>query len=471
MPTMASEPSPSDLSLPSSPSFPASSVPAEGELPSHVGRYRVLRRLGEGATSDVFLCHDEFRGQDVAVKRVRTWREASRSGGALLNMRDHFFAAEASLAGRLHHPNVVQILDAVFDDESPYLVMEYVPGVTLKHFCRADRLLPLDQIVELGFKCAMALAYCFRQGLIHRDVKPANLLAVIDDYGQAVDVKVSDFGSALHLNADRTQVHRVGSLAYMPPEQVEGGDVDARSDQYALGAVLYHLIAGKPPFEAPSQMALMHQIYTLNPKPLTEMREGVVPEMDAVIQRALAKRPEDRFPDWDGFAAALSELVSRQLIPLARFTEVKDSERFSLLRALDFFADFGDIELWEVVRRARWRRYPVGHHLFKKGGEGNSVHILALGSVEVVREGRVVVQLGAGTSVGEMAYLAPNPELRKHATDVRVTEVCTSVSFTPQLIGSLSGECQHRFDRAFIKVLVRRLHAAHEQLAHPRRIL
>jgi serine/threonine protein kinase len=223
MPTMASEPSPSDLSLPSSPSFPASSVPAEGELPSHVGRYRVLRRLGEGATSDVFLCHDEFRGQDVAVKRVRAWREASRSGGALLNMRDHFFAAEASLAGRLHHPNVVQILDAVFDDESPYLVMEYVPGVTLKHFCRADRLLPLDQIVELGFKCAMALAYCFRQGLIHRDVKPANLLAVIDDYGQAVDVKVSDFGSALHLNADRTQVHRVGSLGLHAARAGGGG--------------------------------------------------------------------------------------------------------------------------------------------------------------------------------------------------------------------------------------------------------
>lgn len=471
---MASDP---DHSLPVA-GFPASStLPPEGgiggsggELPSHIGRYRVLRRLGEGATSDVFLCHDEFSARDVAVKRVRNWGDATRSGMAPA-MRDAFFAAEASLAGRLQHPNVVQILDAVFDAESPYLVMEYVPGVTLKHFCRADRLLPLDQIVELGFKCAMALAYCFRQGLIHRDVKPANLLAVIDEHGQAVDVKVSDFGSALHLNADRTQVHRVGSLAYMPPEQVEGGDVDGRSDQYALGAVLYHLIAGKPPFEAPSQMALMHQIYTQAPRPLTELRDGVVPEMDAVIQRALAKRAEDRFPDWNSFAKALSELVSKQLIPLARFTEVKDSERFSLLRALDFFADFGDIELWEVVRRARWRRYPVGHHLFKKGGEGNSVHILALGTVEVVRDGRQVAVLGAGTSVGEMAYLAPNPELRRHATDVKVTEICTSVSFTPQLIGSLSGECQHRFDRAFIKVLVRRLHAAHEQLAHPRRIL
>ena len=344
-------------------------------------------------------------------------------------------------------------------------------GVTLKHFCRADRLLPLDQIVELGFKCAMALGYCCRQGLIHRDVKPANLLAVIDEQGQAVDVKVSDFGSALHLESDQTQVHRVGSLAYMAPEQLEGGDLDARADMYALGAVLYHLIAGKPPFEAPAQMALMHQIYHQAPKPLQELRDGVGTEMDAVVLRALAKRPEDRYRDWDEFARALSDLVAKQLIPLARFTEVKDSERFNLLRELEFFAEFGDVELWEVVRRARWRRYPVGHHLFKRGQEGNSVHIIALGAVEVVREGRVAAQLGVGTSVGEMAYLAPNPEMRTHSTDVRVTQICTTVSFTPQLIGSLSGECQHRFDRAFIKVLVRRLHAAHEQLAHPRRIL
>ena len=112
--------------------------------------------------------------------------------------------------------------------------MEYVPGVTLKHFCRVDRLLPLDQVVELGFKCAMALSYVYRQGLIHRDVKPANLLAVLDERGEVVDVKVTDFGSVLNLHADATQIHRVGSLAYMPPaEQVEGFDVDCRADIYA----------------------------------------------------------------------------------------------------------------------------------------------------------------------------------------------------------------------------------------------
>ncbi|MBH9551589.1 serine/threonine-protein kinase [Inhella gelatinilytica] len=463
-------PGPTEASLPAS-TFPGSEAPSQLDLPSHIGKYKVIRCLGHGATADVFLAHDAFQDRHVAIKRVRPWKEATRGAEGSVNMRNHFFAAEASLAGRLSHPNVVQILDAVTDAPEPYLVMEFVPGVTMRHFCRADRLLPLDQIVELGFKCAMALDYCFRQGVIHRDIKPANLLTVLDDQGQAVDVKVSDFGSALHLQSDQTQIHRVGSLAYMPPEQLEGNDLDARADQYALGAVLYHLIAGRPPFDAPSQMALMHQIYHQEPKPLSHWREGVAPELDTAVLRALSKRPEDRFPNWGTFAQALSDLVAKQLIPLARFTEVKDSERFNLLRALDFFREFDDVELWEVVRRARWRRYPVHHHLFKRGQEGNSFHIIALGAVEVIRDGHAVAQLGTGTSVGEMAYLAPNEELRRHTTDVRVTEVCTTVSFTPQLLGSLSGECQHRFDRAFIKVLVRRLHAAHEHLVHPRRIM
>jgi CRP-like cAMP-binding protein len=129
------------------------------------------------------------------------------------------------------------------------------------------------------------------------------------------------------------------------------------------------------------------------------------------------------------------------------------------------------VELWEVVHRARWRRYPLEHALYKKGQEGNSFHIIAQGEVQVFRDGALVATLGKGTSVGEMAYLAPNPALRRHSTDIKVSEVCTTISFTPESLGQLSPECQHRFDRAFIQVLVRRLHAAHESLAHPRRIL
>ena len=436
-------------------------------LPAQIGKYRVLRRLGEGATSEVFLCRDEFHGRDVAIKRVRP---PAGADAVEARYNERFFAAEAALVGRLQHPNVVKLFDAVEDADGGYLVMEYVPGSTLRPFCRPDQLLSLELIVELGFKCAMALGYVYRQGLIHRDVKPANLLAVLEG-GQITDVKVSDFGSVLNLTSDVTQVYRVGSLAYMAPEQLDGGALDARADMYALGAVLYHLVAGRPPFDAAAQPAMINHVYHSVPATLVGLRPGVAGGLDAVIQRALAKRPDERFANWDEFAQALSALIANREVPRGQLQGVLDSERFNLLRKLDFFVSFGDVELWEVVHRARWQRFPFGHALYKKGQEGRTFHIIASGEIEVFRDGGKVASLGAGTSVGEMAYLAPSPELRRHAADVIVRATATTISFTPESLAQLSPDCRHRFDEGFIRVLVRRLHAAHETLAHPRRIL
>jgi serine/threonine protein kinase len=436
-------------------------------LPAQIGKYRVIAKLGEGATSEVFLCHDEFRGHDVAIKRVRP---SARADSADARYFERFFAAEAALVGQLKHPNVVQIFDAVADTREPYLVMEYVAGSTLRPYCRPDQLLSLELIVEIGFKCAMALGYVYRQGLIHRDVKPANLLVTLTR-GTVTDVKVSDFGSVLNLGADVTQVYRVGSLAYMSPEQLDGSELGSRADMYSLGAVLYHLIAGRAPFDAPAQSTLMHQIYQQMPGSLCGLRTGVGEALDAVIQRALAKQANQRYADWSEFAQALSNLITRQEVPRGQIQGVLDSERFNLLRTLDFFASFGDVELWEVVHRARWERFPAGHALYRKGEEGRSFHIIAQGEVEVFRDGQKVAQLGAGTSVGEMAYLAPNPQLRRHSTDVIVAAPATTISFTPDTLAQLGPGCRHLFDDAFIRVLVRRLHAAHEALAHPRRIL
>jgi len=382
---------------------------------------------------------------------------------------ERFFAAEAALVGRLQHPNVVQIFDAVPDPLEPYLVMEYVAGSTLRPYCRADQLLSLELVVEIGFKCAMALGYVYRQGLIHRDVKPANLLAVLNN-GTITDVKITDFGSVLNLGSDVTQIHRVGSLAYMSPEQLDGGTLDCRADIYSLGAVLYHLIAGRPIFDAQVQSAMMHQIYNVRPAPLAGIRGGVSAGLDAVIQKALEKQPGSRYNDWGEFAQALSELVTTQQVPRGQFQGVLDSERFTLLRTLEFFANFGDVELWEVVHRAKWQRFHFGHALYRKGEEGNSFHIIAQGEVEVFRDGKKVAQLGSGTSVGEMAYLAPSAELKRHSTDVIVTEPATTISFTPETLLQLSPSTRHLFHDSFIKVLVRRLHSAHEALAHPRRI-
>jgi len=454
----------SRLALPAQalPAAAPAAAPAHAlALPSRIGKYVVQAKIGEGATSEVFLAHDPFNNRKVAIKRVR--------GGLLADSREQhfqqrFFAAEAALVGQLQHPNVVQILDAVADAEAPYLVMEYVDGVTLRRFCRADRLLPVAQIIEIGFKCAMALGYCFRQGLIHRDVKPANLLVTLD--GDRInEVKVTDFGSVFNQGAEHTQVYRVGSLAYMSPEQLDGDALDCRADIYSLAAVLYHLLAGRPPFDAQQQAALMHQIYHGTPPPLATLRDGVPAALVALVEQCLAKERNLRPASWDEFAKALTAAGAEHRGDRGALQEVLDSERFTLLRGLEFFADFGDVELWEVVHRAAWHRHGFGDALYRKGEEGSSFHIVTQGRVDVYRDGRNVASLGAGSTVGEMAYLAPNPALRMHTVDILVSQPATTLSFTPDSLERLSLTTRHRFDKAFIKVLVRRLHEAQEHAA------
>jgi CRP-like cAMP-binding protein len=193
--------------------------------------------------------------------------------------------------------------------------------------------------------------------------------------------------------------------------------------------------------------------------------------MHSILERALSKQRDDRYPSWDEFAEDWSSLVANAEVPRAQLQDVLHSERFNLLRSLEFFADFGDVELWEVVHRARWQRHAFGAALYRKGEEGRTFHIIAQGRIDVYRDGNRVAQLGAGTSVGEMAYLAPSPDLRTHAADVIVSEAATTLAFTPETMEALSGNTRHLFDGGFIRVLVRRLHAAHESLAHPRRIL
>jgi serine/threonine protein kinase len=442
-------------------------APRPAGLPERIGQYRVIERLGEGATSEVFRARDAFHQRDVAIKRVRPAFAVASDDD---RFQQHFFAAEAALVGRLQHPNIVQIHDAVDDPHAPYLVMEYVPGPTLRSHCRIDALLPLAQVVQIGFKCAMALAYVARQGLIHRDVKPANILTVVRDAAVA-DVKITDFGSVMNLHAERTQVFRVGSLAYMSPEQLDGDDLDARADIYSLAAVLYHLIAGRAPFHAAQQAVLMHQIHHAAPAPLGALRAGVPPRLEQLVAAGLAKRRDDRPADWEAFAHELSALAAGDELPRGPLHDVLDSERFELLRSLEFFKGFGDVELWEVVHRAQWQRHPFGHALYRCGEAGSHFHIIAQGEVEVFRDGRRVAQLKPGTSVGEMAYLAPSAELRLHSADVVVSQPATTISFTPATLDQLGLGTRRLFDSAFIGVLVRRLHAAHEALAHPRRIL
>jgi len=436
------------------PELPAGTIFADHEI---------LAVAGRGGMAVV------YRARHAALKREVALKVIAPEYTSDPEFRTRF-QRECEAAASVQHPNVVSVYHAGEEDGRLYVTMRFVEGTDLRALLAREGRIDAPRAVTLIGQIAGALDEAHAHGLVHRDVKPANILAVVQD-GEVVDVKLSDFGSVLNTNSDRTQIHRVGSLAYMSPEQIEGNALDCRTDIYALAAVLYHLISGRPPFDAQTQVALMNQIFHNEPPPLTSLREGVTPALENVILGALAKNREDRPQDWESFAQALSGLIVNHQVPRGRLQKVLDSERFNLLRSLDFFSAFDDVELWEVVHRAKWLRLHYGHRVYRRGQEGNTFHIIAQGEVEVFRDGQRVARLGAGTSVGEMAYLAPSPDLRRHSADIIVSEPCTTVSFTPESLTQLSADTRMRFDKAFIQVLVRRLHAAHETLAHPRRVL
>jgi serine/threonine protein kinase len=215
-----------------------------------LGKYELLKHIADGATAAVLLAHDPFAGRDVAIKLFRSQVFNENERGTIARK---LFMAEAALAGKLDHPHIVRIFDAVMEEGRSYIVMEYVPGGTLHAYTSPDRLLPLADVVEIAFKCSRALGYAQRLGVIHCDLKPANILFAGTPGG--IDIKVSDFGSAFNLAAEETVVVGLGSPAYMSPQQIKEHPLNHQTDIFSLGIVMYELLTGLRPFRGAGPMA------------------------------------------------------------------------------------------------------------------------------------------------------------------------------------------------------------------------
>ncbi|MGH3092705.1 MAG: serine/threonine-protein kinase, partial [Gaiellaceae bacterium] len=247
-------------------------------------RYRVERELGHGGMSSVFLAHDEELDRPVAIK-VLAAHLASEPG---LYER---FVREARMAARLSHPNVVQVFDAGEEDERPYIVMEYVPGRTVADELRSSGKLEAARVVDLALQVCGGLELAHSSGLVHRDVKPQNLL--VRDDGT---VKIADFGIARAVEATNlTQIGSIlGTAAYLSPEQAEGEPVTAAADIYSLGVVLYELLSGRTPYEFSSLADLVVKQREQAIRPLSDLEPSVPPELEAVVMRCLARNPDYR---------------------------------------------------------------------------------------------------------------------------------------------------------------------------------
>jgi len=418
-----------------------------------IGKYQVIRKLGDGATSEVYLCHDEFASRDVAVKIVYQERLNDPQGGKVFRK---LFVTEASLAGKLSHPHIAQIYDAVVGDQMSYIVMEYVPGGTLEAFCAPENLLPLDKIVEIVFKCTRALDFAHKLGVTHRDIKPANILIV-----GGTDIKITDFGSAITTTGDTTQVTGVGSPAYMSPQQIKEQPLDHRTDIYSLGVVMHQLLTGVLPFNAKNNFSMMYQITTVEPSPPSAHRKEVPPQLDGIVKKAMEKDLERRYQNWDEMSFDLAEVFRSQEI-WRRSDEVADSEKFNTLRAMEFFAEFTDAELWEVLRISSWQDAAPGTALIRQGDPGNYFCILASGEVKVTKRNRLLNILNTGECFGEMAYLSR--QTNERSADVISLSPSRVITIRLDDLAHASDACRHRFDRAFMSILVERLTMANNRL-------
>ena len=427
-----------------------------------IGKYDLVRELGRGATATVYLGNDPFTQRDVAVKVAFPDILKDPERGKLYT---HLFLNEASLVGKLSHPHIVQIFDAVVAENLCYIVMEYVPGGTLEDYAVPGKLLPIERVVEIIFKCTRALDFAYRLGITHRDIKPANILFVGTDANSG-DIKISDFGAAIigtpDHTPDRTQVAGIGSPAYMSPQQVKEQPLDHQTDIYSLGVVMYQLLTGQLPFQASTNYNMIYQIIHTEPTRPSILRPEIPPTLDAIVARAMSKEIENRYASWEDFAHDLAQAFrNKQLKSISR--DFSDSEKFDTLRTLPFFDDFSDIELWEVLRFSRWSEIQPGHTVIHDGDIGDFFCFLAEGELKVTKNGKILNLLTSGDCLGEMAVISKAKP--KRGADVIALVQSKLVTIKGDALAKASDGCRMHFYQSFLEVLTNRLALANARLS------
>lgn len=408
--------------------------------------YKIIRILGRGATSNVYLGADKTSLKLVAIKKMRP--ECS------IGVQHKMFAIEASLCGKLKHPNIVSLIEANSSDaDNTYIIMEYVEGESLEKFSTPDNLLPVETVVEIVRQAAEALNYAFQMGVIHRDVKLANIILRVDGL-----VKLTDFGCALLFDSDTTQIAGAGSLSYMSPEQISGVGLNHQSDIYSLGAVLYRLLTGHNTFNATDNYAAINQIINHPHIPIEIHRVGLPKELIRITDRALQKNLKDRYQDWKEF---LSDLYAAPGVSRAE-SLIEEQTKFELMGHCTFFKDFLTVEIWEVLHASLRRTFMNNEQLLKDGEHGFSFYILLKGSVVVTKKQRMLNVIQAGDCVGENACLYKGSPIRGATVTAQGEVIALEIS-KEQLEGFSKDVCI-RMDRAFLRSLNEKLSASNARV-------
>ncbi|MFD2229561.1 serine/threonine protein kinase [Alkalimarinus sediminis] len=270
-----------------------------------LGRYEIERELGRGAMGVVYLGRDPKISRTVAIK---TLSYSQFDHHLLSELKERFFR-EAEAAGRLSHPSIVTVYDVGEEPDLAFIAMDYAEGKPLSHYCKVGSLLPLDRVHKVILKVAEALEYAHQKNIVHRDIKPGNII-----YNPSNgDVKVTDFGIAKIVDDSKTKTGSVmGSPLYMSPEQLMGKKVTGSSDVYSLGATFYQLLTGTPPFDGDSLATLTYKIINQKHPAIKSLRADIPAATTRIINKALQKDPEKRFGTAEAMAQTLQKVIDKE---------------------------------------------------------------------------------------------------------------------------------------------------------------
>ncbi|MGH1537444.1 MAG: serine/threonine-protein kinase [Gammaproteobacteria bacterium] len=409
-----------------------------------IGKYQLDKIIHQGKYRTIYKAHDPFLDRDVAIK-ISQYPDNQDGEENSQQLRNSFFL-ETRAVGKLQHPNIVSVYDAGVGDRQTFIVMEYIDARSLASIMNAKEEISVSKAIDIIFKCCKALEYAHSKNVVHRDIKPANILITEDG-----NVKIVDFGIAKVRNEiDTFSSGLFGSPLYMAPEQIEEQEVGPSTDLYALGVVLYELLTGAKTFEADNVHTHMYKI--LNEKPRTLASYGVehAEKIQPVIDQALEKKSEQRYPAAADFAAAI-----RSVDIALRYEEAEIIKRVNTDQAgmLGFFKDFSQKQLSEFVDLATWLRITNEETILSAGEIDQTFYVIVGGKAIVYKSNEPVKTLAEGDCFGELGLLRNE----NSSTSVMANTDMLLMKLTTTDLDKMSTELQAQFYKAVAHSMVKRL--------------
>jgi len=420
--------------------------------PERIGKYEVTGVAGKGAMGVVYIGRDPFLDRRVAIKVASHADDTSTKG----RLARKLFLNEAQTAGQLDHPNILKVFDAgELDGGAFFMVMEYIEGAsTLRELCDPSRLLPIEAALGYLRQCADALDYAHRHGIIHRDIKPTNVMLTREGR-----IKIGDFGIARRTMGEHTQVLGwFGSPMYMSPEQARDEELTGQSDLFSFGVVMYQLLTGRPPFEGRGISGLIQQVLQHEPTPVREIRPEIPEKLAAIVHRCLEKSRDRRYRTGAEILAELNAVQSAGIDT----AEPSAADKMRMLKSLAFFDGFSDTMVAEIIKVGSWQTFVAGHVLIREGGEETGFYVVVYGQLQVTREQQVIGGIDAGECAGEIGYLTDH-KLKQTATVTALTKIVV-LHIKERMTDWASLPLQMRLNKAFQQVLINRVIRANDRL-------